>query len=475
MVQHKGHDIVELKDQAEGARKLTREGIEKAKKHIDGWDGLIEDVDRAKVSVNREMEKALVNVQETRDEFTEIIERLTLVMNETTKKQINEIKTTKANSIKTLNKKKKNVQDKKNGIERQIEEMERQLKMDNPSEVIHLSKETSKELEKMLRDSAHVNDNVIVAKVPAFIKPHLSSQLRFEDYGAASEKTLQIGRPPKRAVSLQWAPLGFKSWTTSQIAVSEDGLVIVYGMKLDGTIVLKLFNKEQREIWEKEPLQDIVGYITGMAFIQSGWENYIIISDNQSNLIHVRAVSDGTIVGQAKIPHSRGKICFDSFGQGYIRNIDTAQIKKLHVHSDVVSGLPEITVDHYNSIPFSLDSPHGFCLVHSNIGKKMFIMSSWRNSTIQAIDAENGKVIWEVTGEYEGQKICPCGMCTNEKGNIYVADGSNARVLQLSCTGQIERCLFETKGSVINVQWLEMKLLVYHRDGDQEAITVYEM
>ncbi len=448
----------------------------KATKHIDGWDGHIEDFDEAKVSIQEEEERALMKVQEMNEEFTAIIDRLNNVMIETTRIKINEIKTTKDNSMKELEENRRQIQDKKSGIDKQIEEMKRQLQMDNPVEVIQWSKRTKNELQTILQDSSYINDQDIVMKVPAFIKPNLQDQLKCEDYGNAFDKEVKIGRPQKTRKSTMWAPLGFKSWGHSKLAVNEDGLIVVYGMKHNGMAALKLFNMEQREIWEQEQQHGDKTDIWGIAFVQLEGQNYIMVSKRKRDVAYLSAklASTGATICQTKVPHSQGRVCFDSSGQGYIENPD--QIKKLCIDIDAFFGRPSaINVDDSDITNHFVNNLFGFGIGKYNGDGKIFILSSWEDRLIQAICVETGEVMWEITGEYEGREINPHGMCTDTVGNIYVADGLNERVLQVSSAGKIERSLFKTRGTAFNVHWLETKLLVFHRMGDQEAITIYEM
>ena len=487
LVTHRTHNLIELDDKAHAAHKEMQAGIKKANKHKEGWEDLVSKIDEGKETVNVMTDATLKKIEDSKREFRNTITRVTKIFEDATKKKINEVKATKANSIKNLNKSKQKIQNKKNGIERQIEEMERQLKMDNPSEVIQLSKETLTELEKILQDSRNINNDEIIAKVPGFDKPNFQHQLQLEDCGAACEEVLSIGRPVKTWKPTKWASLGFKAWEYSEIAVSEDGPVVVYGQMENDGIALKSFSKDGEEIWHLDlnictydsddsdsdsGSDDVVASIKDITFVESGNSKYVMTTDSDDHAV-LRNISDGTIVSQTEMLFSPEKICSyaNANNGGFMLNGSSKSIHEFFLEGETVK------VMNWEAIQYSFTNLYGFCVAKSGTGKMMFVLSSWQNSTIQAIDFTSGEVVWEVTGEYEGKEIRPHGMCGDESGNIYVADGSNCRVLQISCIGKIEKSLFNTEGLAVGIQWLKKhsKLLVSHKDCDADAITVYEM
>ncbi len=465
VIQHKGHDIVELEDKAQSARKLVRDGIARAQKCTDGWDRLVEDIEKGKASVNREMDAALKKVENARTEFNKKMVKLAELLEDSTNKQIDEIKATNGTSVRGLTAYRRKINQKKCAIDKQIEKMEKQLRINHDSEVIKLSQETMIELERILRDAACINETSVSTRIPAFRQPQFEHQLKLEDFGATSEEMLNIGRPLQKWIPRKWPSLGLQFWENSTIAVNEDGLVVIYGKRQDEIIALKCFNKEGEEIWNEDLSQ--AGRITDITFLG---RNYIMTTVTTDNQLTLRKASDGTVIRHTNVSFRPRTFILSSAGQGYLQNTASKTIHKVQLEGEVVNIEDEM------GIPYTLQNVYGFLLTKSIVNRMMFVLSSWHNNTIQAIDSETGKVIWEVIGEYEGKKIEPHGMCSDQSGHIYVADGSNNRVLQLSCTGQIERCLFSTPGIAYDVQWLEgnSKLLVFHDDGDQFVIATYE-
>ena len=52
-------------------------------------------------------------------------------------------------------------------------------------------------------------------------------------------------------------------------------------------------------------------------------------------------------------------------------------------------------------------------------GKKLVIIT-----TMEEIDSETGEIVWKIEGEVDGKKIDPHGVCHDDVGHLYVADGS---------------------------------------------------
>ncbi len=465
MIQHRGHDIVELDDKAQSARKMMQDGIERAQKFTEGWDAFVQKLDKGKASVNRELETALEKIESTKTEFNRKMIRLAEILEESTNKQISEVRATNEKSIRELSAYKKNINQKKCAIDKQIEKMKKKLKNNNDSQVIKLSQETIIELEKILLEAKGINEASVNIQTPAFRQPQF--ELRLVDFGTTSEEILSIGQPLKTPT--RWGPLGFQFWQKSKIAVSGDGRVVIYGKMQNDMVALKCFNKKGKEIWVRDLPRDIEGNIGGICIIG---QDLLLTANVKNNMLSLRNLADGTWVNNTLMPFTvHHLLCFNTERECFICNTTGNRIHKVHLAGEF------IRMDDNISIPYTVQNLYGMCLAESVTKRKMFVLSSGVNSMIQAIDAENGRIIWEIKGEFGGKQIRPHGMCADDSGHIYVADGSNCRILQLRCTGEVQKCLFVTKHVVGDVKWLEKnkKLLVFHREGPIVAMTVYEI
>ncbi len=121
-----------------------------------------------------------------------------------------------------------------------------------------------------------------------------------------------------------------------------------------------------------------------------------------------------------------------------------------------------------------------FSIVTSDIKNgQNFFVTSWREKTIQAIDYSTAEVAWKITGEFEGKQIKPHGICCDDIGNLYVADGANQRILLVSADGKIEQKLTDMPGTAIFVGWLQSanRVVVHHRsqNNKNEEISILDL
>ena len=75
-------------------------------------------------------------------------------------------------------------------------------------------------------------------------------------------------------------------------------------------------------------------------------------------------------------------------------------------------------------IETNLNHPFGYTILNSK-NKKLLIVTSWQQNIIKAIDCLTGNTEWSITGEYEGKELKPHGVCCDDTGNVYIADGTN--------------------------------------------------
>ena len=72
-------------------------------------------------------------------------------------------------------------------------------------------------------------------------------------------------------------------------------------------------------------------------------------------------------------------------------------------------------------------------------------------------------------------EINPHGVCQDDIGNLYVADGRNKRVLVISSDGKIKQKLIDTLGFSTWIGWLESQRLVTIYKTDKEMLEVCDI
>ena len=97
---------------------------------------------------------------------------------------------------------------------------------------------------------------------------------------------------------------------------------------------------------------------------------------------------------------------------------------------------------------------------------------------IQAINPENGLVIWKFTQDVDKKKLNPNGLCFSPNGQIFVADGWNERLIVLNGeTGELIQVMLkdEETGWIYDVFWIRHppQLILLHEN--HRTISVYNV
>ena len=104
------------------------------------------------------------------------------------------------------------------------------------------------------------------------------------------------------------------------------------------------------------------------------------------------------------------------------------------------------------------------------------------DNNIKAINPVTGSVVWKFTEGMKSKELEPWGVCCDLDGRIYVADGSNERLLILDmATGKLIQTLSDAgSGGMWRVYWMNNppQLIVCHGYIDDNAtllISTYDI
>ena len=118
-------------------------------------------------------------------------------------------------------------------------------------------------------------------------------------------------------------------------------------------------------------------------------------------------------------------------------------------------------------IKIPLKKVYGFAAVSCG-AKKLLVMTSWKEKTIQAIDYITSNQVWRLRDvECDGKVISPCGICSDGAGHLFVADGPNKRILTLNTSGTELRKLTDTESNAHGIVWIgsQRKLVISSTQG----------
>ena len=148
-------------------------------------------------------------------------------------------------------------------------------------------------------------------------------------------------------------------------------------------------------------------------------------------------------------------------------NTNCGKLVKFVIKFDPRIALHETgeTIDTEWSNPFGLD------LIHHD-GKQLLIVTSWKENMIEPIDYKTGEIVRKIHGEFGGKKIEPHGICHDNFGNLYIADGTSNRILVVSPDGKIKQNLIGTPHALFLVGWLELQRLVVNYSTNKEMFKI---
>ena len=100
-------------------------------------------------------------------------------------------------------------------------------------------------------------------------------------------------------------------------------------------------------------------------------------------------------------------------------------------------------------------------------GNSLVFAASSKYGKILAVNFESCKTVWEVGGkEHDGLEIVPEALCIGANGNLYVADSTNCRIVELTSTGQVIGTLYTTDFWISAIAWMAGKRRLVMSDAN---------
>ncbi len=110
----------------------------------------------------------------------------------------------------------------------------------------------------------------------------------------------------------------------------------------------------------------------------------------------------------------------------------------------------------------------------------LVIASFWQENVICGTSLRDKQLVWRLHGEVMGKTITPRGMCIDDRGRLYAADGRNKRILVLDgSAGHVLQVVeLPELGAIVEIAWCNTQphLIVWHgRAEGKLTITCYNV
>ena len=483
-VKHSGHKLLDIEDKVVQLKGNMANTKDKAREISIALGAHLDELNKATEKVKRSTSENLDAVDSTIEELNRKIQELHEKVQAETEEQKMKLLQNQKNQLTQLDKAKEEVLCSKSLFDGLYMDVEKSMTLSD-KEIIQINQtlENSFLLLKIKEILGKKYDAEV--SIVHHDKPQSIKQLKSEDSGKLRIEPLAIKPPVKikglkdqlikdmkedffipEAKLLRKVDTEMERWVYTKMCVSKDGRMVLSG-KVNDENWLRCFNANGDRLWQVK-VGKADGQIRGLA---SSPDNEHFFATKGHN-IDMRKLSDGQKIYEQNVGFDCIHIFCPSDNVLLVENRDSTPRKlvKFEVRCQPIASFEALD----GIIETNLKSAFG-CTMLNNKNKQLLIVTSWKENTIKAINYLTGITEWTLTGEYEGKKIEPHGVCCDEVGNLYVADGSNRRVLLVSSEGNVKQKLIDLPDTTYWIGFTETLQLIVHVHSDEEKIQVYQI
>ncbi len=283
-------------------------------------------------------------------------------------------------------------------------------------------------------------------------------------------------------------------WGYTRFCLTDEGEVILYGRtQPDSLPVIHKYSGdgELLQTWQPPrcrhaPAPDHIGSYNSFRTLSIQGALYLAEACFRCQSIDVHKTSSDATEGDAWINaftvadgelHSFSYICAGKSPADTVLAVSPRGHDACEV---IVYDCSSTTFTVKDIIPIDNMRVKFFTFLESGYPGGLIICSDWNQNLICATSLADKQLIWRLHGEVMGKSIRPNGMCTNDRGRLYVADGSNGRILVSDgSTGHLLQVIeLSDLGCIVHVAWCNTQpnLIVRHRLGNgNDSISYYNV
>ena len=488
MLKHKDHEVVDLEDVAEeGKRELKNIG-KKCREVIEMCIDKEKALDTAENDLASNTSRAIDDVDRTRvdllKEIQQVAEELKIKITANHQDQEKEIAQAKQKILYS-----------KESFEEVHDIIDDMLHSNNSAEVMknvkgikqnyeHLCHKDMKKLEATLKfhstefrraEITKFADNVFGKLFQESITASRSSNEMKQNTSSRSNEMVQA---PNNDVIQPGTPKAIlqSRWDTEltkfgAIGVSDDGDITVAGH--DGkTWRIKQYRVNGESAWYHKTTHMDMTQISGICHLKTPYRKYVVLSDSiKINLIDTNRKVVSTFFNERIAPEALCSFTMDSNQTVLAVNTSTefpqCQLESLSFDKDKLTDMRRpMNTEMYNV--------YGLCIYQMN-NRNIIAMAS--SGMVFALDLNTRKMLWRIDEKWDSRQVDPRDICCDNAGHLYIADGSNKRVLVASTHGKVLRTLTRSPGNSWAIKWIKAhnKLLHLYEQDKSSKISVFKI
>ena len=477
-VKHNGHKLVDIEDKANQFKVNMANTKEEARGISLALGSHLDQLNIGVEKINKSTSENLDAVDKTREELHKKIQELYRKVQAETEEHKMTLLQNQKKELAKLNKAKEEALHSKTLFDGLYMDVEKSMTLSN-NEIVQINETLENsflqlKINEVLGKKYDAEANIILHD-----KPQSITQLKLEDTGKLRTeplaiKPLNIVKAIRKQVLIPETKLlrtidtELEKWGHTKMCVSKDGRVVV-SENIKKEIWLKCFNTNGDHLWQVQ-MGKADNDVRGLA--SSPNNEHFFVTMNRG--IEMRNLSDGHKICERDTYFTCTHLFCTVDNVLLVVNTDSTPRKlvKFEVKCEPVACLEAFD----GLVETNLNSVFGYTMLN-NKNKQLLIVTSWQQNIIKAIDYLTGNTEWIITGEYEGKKIVPHGICCDDIGHLYIADGANNRVLLVSPQGNIRRKLIDSPNKTVWIGFTEANRLVMNVKSHRSmiALQVYQI
>ena len=477
-VDHKGHQIINLKNKADEVREQMSERKEKARDVSLIFGDYLTELNAIEQKVNRDTSENLDKVDEARKVLHKRIQDLHQKVQEETEAYNMELIQVQNRNLEQLKNMKDKVQQRKAQLDSFYVDVEKSINSLSDNDVVQKGVKRDHIFEDLSKKELITKNFNVVIQEPKYKQPDLPTQLEMLRTGSIHQVETNVQAPCQQIVQITKPKFSeIKHIKHEQLQSVNTSFRYFDGMCLskEGSIIMSGRTPNEDNYWLKCTVNGL-----NVWKVNTGQKNAIglccvnmkkeYLINTLGRQLEVRDVTGGRLLYGCDVGFSPGVMCSTDDGSVLVENRSfsprTLVKFKLTEHEGVI-------IEKTNeNITTQMSHVNGLTL-----NDKKLILTSYGH-TIQAISYETGEIEWKIVEEkIDGKIIRPWDVCHDDVGHLFVTDQNNDGVLVVSPAGKIKQKLLDLAGYAYYIAFdvTQQKLIVDYYKNNENVLNIYDI